>query len=293
MSRELEILFEKCASLVFEMEAFRDAPNGAVIHRPVGSGIFFAPCQALTAKHVVTDMHNVNPDWADHVRRQTDGYRWLPYFGSASQIVDLRVPNRTARWGLTNVWPSPVSDIAMLQFAPVDDDARELLNRMRPLFPRWSLLPPPVGTTVTLCGQPRDPARSESAVSNTVTYMCQPATVVESFETRLDRGMYNFPCFTVDREVPHGMSGGPVFWEDRLCGVVSGGFWGQTVIASLWPICLTQFENQTLGDLNATITFESLLETGQVIAVDWPLVRGNVSYELDERRQIPLLRPPR
>jgi hypothetical protein len=118
MNRGLEILFEKCASLLFEIEAFRDGQAGGIIHRPVGSGTFFAPCQALTAKHVVTDMHNVNPAWADHVRRQTDGYRWLPYFGSASQIVDLKDPSRSADWGLTNVWPNPVSDIAMLQLAP-------------------------------------------------------------------------------------------------------------------------------------------------------------------------------
>jgi hypothetical protein len=47
----------------------------------------------------------------------------LPYFGSASQIVDLKDPSRSADWGLTNIWPNPVSDIAMLQLAPVDDDA--------------------------------------------------------------------------------------------------------------------------------------------------------------------------
>jgi hypothetical protein len=198
-------------------------------------------------------MHNVNPAWADHVRRQIDGYRWLPYFGSASQIVDLKDPSRSADWGLTNVWPNPVSDIAMLQLAPVDDDAKDMMNRMRPLFPKWSLLPPPVGATVVLCGQPRDAASRETAVSDTLTYMCQPAVVVGTFETRLDRGMYNFPCFTVDREVPHGMSGGPVFWEDRLCGVVSGGLGSETVIASLWPTCLTQFENPKLGELNAPI----------------------------------------
>lgn len=158
MNRELEILFEKCASLLFEIEAFIDGPNKEIIRRPVGSGMFVAPCQALTAKHVVTDMHNVNPDWADHMRRQTEGYWLLPYFGSASQIMDLKDLSRSADWGLSNVWSNPVSDIAMLQLAPVDDNAKEMMNRMRPLFPKWSLLPPPAGTTVVLCGQPRDAA---------------------------------------------------------------------------------------------------------------------------------------
>jgi hypothetical protein len=132
----------------------------------------------------------------------------------------------------------------------------------------------------------------ETGVAETLTYMCQPAVVVGNFETRLDRGMYNCPCFTVDREVPHGMSGGPVFWDNLLYGVVSGGLGSETVTASLWPTCLTQFENPKLGELNAPITFQSLFETGQVIAVDWPRVKGNVSYGMEDGKPVPLLRPP-
>lgn len=174
MSRELELLFQKSASLLFEMVAFRDGPNDTIVRRPVGSGIFFAPCQALTAKHVVSDMHNVSPDWADYVRRQTDGYRWLPYFGSASQIVDLTNPGASADWGVTNIWPSSLSDIATLQLAPIDDSAREMMDRMRPLFPKWSLLPPPVGSTVVLCGQPRGPAPSSNRDCH-LGHVCVPA----------------------------------------------------------------------------------------------------------------------
>src|SRR5436190_23373592 len=106
MDRELEVLFEKGASLTFELVAFRDTPDAGVERRSVGSGMFFAPCQALTAKHVVNDMHNVQPAWSDELRRlPKDDYRWLPYFASASQIVDLRAPNEWAAAGLTNVWP--------------------------------------------------------------------------------------------------------------------------------------------------------------------------------------------
>ena len=60
MTRQLEILFERCVSLLFGMEAFRDGPNDRIIRR-IRFGMFFAPCQALTARHVVTDLHNVNP----------------------------------------------------------------------------------------------------------------------------------------------------------------------------------------------------------------------------------------
>lgn len=292
MNRELQILFEKAASLLFEMEAFVDAPDGRVLRRPAGSGIFVAPCQALTARHVVTDMHNVNPARADHVRRHTHGYALLPYHGSASQIFDLSNPSVSADWGLTNVWANPVTDIAILQFAPIDDRARQMMDRMRPLFPKWSLLPPPAGTVVTICGQPRDAPTAGSMPADTLTYVCQPAVVVENFEKRIDRGMYNFPCYTVDREVPHGMSGGPVFWDGRLCGIVSGGLGTHTVIASLWPVCLTEFENPKLGALNSPTTFEALLDTRQIDAVDWNRVKGNVSHATEDGRPVALLRPP-
>ena len=292
MSRELEILFERSASLLFELQAFRDGQSGSIIRRPVGSGMFFAGCQGLTARHVVTDMHNVNPGWADHMRRQAEGFRLLPYWGSASQLVDLKDTSQSADWGLTNIWLNPVTDIAILQLAPIDENAKENLSRMRPLFPKWSLLPPPVGTSVVVCGQPRDCAPNPDCPAETLTYTCRPAVVVANHELHLDRGMYDFPCFIVDVEVPHGMSGGPVFWGDRLCGLVSGGFWGQTVVASLWPVCLTEFENPALGQLNAAITFESLFASNQITAVDWHLVRGRISYKVIDGRPVALLRPP-
>jgi len=102
--------------------------------------------------------------------------------------------------------------------------------------------------------------------------------------------MYNFPCFVVDHEVPHGMSGGPVFCDNHLCGIISGGLGGQTIVASLWPVLLTEFENPKVGELNRTITFESLFETGQLKAVDWNLVKGRVAYDEEDGKPIPFLK---
>ena len=104
--------------------------------------------------------------------------------------------------------------------------------------------------------------------------------------------MYSFPCFVVDQEVPHGMSGGPVFWDGKLCGVVSGGLGEQTVIAALWPACLIEFENPKLGTLNHKPTVQALFETGQLHAKYWDSVRGNVSFEVVDGKQVALLRPP-
>lgn len=288
--RELEILFLKCASLIFEFEAFRDSPDGGILRRPIGTGIFVAACQAITARHNVIDMHRVNEDWTDDLIRDVSRYRMLPYHGSASQIIDIKNPEQSADWGFTNVWVNPVTDIAALQLAPIDAAATDLMNRMRPLFLTWSLLPPPVGATVVLLGQPRDPSPTGTPVSSNLTYTAQAATVVEIHERRHDRGMYNFPCFVVDHEVPHGMSGGPVFHENRLCGIISGELGGQTVVATLWPVCLTEFENPKLGELNRKVTFEALFETGQLTAIDWKLVKGRVAYDEEDGKPVPFLK---
>jgi hypothetical protein len=238
------------------------------------------------------DMHRVNEGWADDLARESSRYRLLPYHGAASQIIDIRNPGPSADWGFTNVWVNPVTDIAGLQLAPTNEAAVEMMNRMRPLFPIWSLLPPPVGATVVLLGQPRDSPPPGDSVSPNLTYTAEVATVVQVHERRMDRGMYNFPCFVIDREVPHGMSGGPVFWDNRFCGIISGGLGEQTVAASLWPELLTEFENPNLGELNRKITFESLFESGELKAIDWKSLKGRVAYDEEDGKPVPFLKTP-
>jgi hypothetical protein len=51
----------------------------------------------------------------------------------------------------------------------------------------------------------------------------QEGLVIDVFEIKRDSGMYSFPCFRIDKPVDPDFSGGPVFWNGRLCRVVSGG----------------------------------------------------------------------
>ena len=69
-TREPELLAEKCTALTFELVGLYEEGDERRRTQSSGSGIFVAPCQALTAKHVVSDLHNVNPAWADEVRRR-------------------------------------------------------------------------------------------------------------------------------------------------------------------------------------------------------------------------------
>src|SRR6478735_6577092 len=93
--RELELLAEKVASLAFELLGFYEDSTGTIRRQASGSGIFVAPCQALTAGHVLNDLHRVNPGWADELRsRKSSQYVWLPYHVQALQIFDVHRPNR-------------------------------------------------------------------------------------------------------------------------------------------------------------------------------------------------------
>jgi hypothetical protein len=64
-------------------------------------------------------------------------------------------------------------------------------------------------------------------------------TVTDVHPEFREMGLLNFPCFVVDADYDHGLSGGPIFDETgSVCGVVcSGNTWGQGSYGSLvWPI---------------------------------------------------------
>jgi hypothetical protein len=66
--------------------------------------------------------------------------------------------------------------------------------------------------------------------------------VTRIFTQRFASGSVSGPCFTIDAELPHGMSGGPVFSENGyVCGITSAGatHYFQTptsIISMLYPL---------------------------------------------------------
>lgn len=92
------------------------------------------------------------------------------------------------------------------------------------------------------------------------------ARVTDIFVRRFSAGYVGGPCFAIDAEVPHGMSGGPVVNDEGfVCGVVAAGataFFGQatTLISMLYPLALghVRFGAKT-GPLTLTST-QTLLD---------------------------------
>jgi hypothetical protein len=96
--------------------------------------------------------------------------------------------------------------------------------------------------------------------------------------------MFNFPGFQINKPVDYAFSGGggPVFWEDRLCGIVSGGtIDDDTYAASLWPLCLLEYEYPDLGALGVKRVLGELFERGLLRSQDWRHIKDRIAKRYD------------
>ena len=122
-----------------------------------GSGIFFAPCLGLSAKHVAKegfsklDTRNQRGTAPDPLRPQyrrieiEQDYACIVYSfpeGGEGQVL----------WKMKNDWGSHDTDITTILVEPRTLGAEKRLGEMRYL--EWQLLPPKIGSTVQLYGLP-------------------------------------------------------------------------------------------------------------------------------------------
>lgn len=100
------------------------------------------------------------------------------------------------------------------------------------------------------------------------------ATVTRIFTQRFTNRFMEGPCFTIDNELNHGMSGGPVFNEaGYICGVVSAGasnFFNSpaSIVSLLYPTLLTDIKlGVSIGPvrINGIRQLVSLIGQGFVI----------------------------
>jgi hypothetical protein len=114
--------------------------------------------------------------------------------------------------------------------------------------------------------------------------IARPGRVREIYPLRRDRGMIHFPSFLIDVPVDHGCSGGPVVWDDRLCGIVSSGTIDDcTIAATLWPFCLLEYEYPDHGPLlGGQRSIGELLDAGTVRAAAWEEIKRRINKRTDD-----------
>ncbi len=236
-----------------------------------GSGILTHPYSGLTAKHVGRQVLGL------------DGREKIPKYAFRTQhsatlfqhLNPLEDEPKGSLLHVTRAWDSPVTDITLLQVSHGE------ATRHNPTgYFKWRLLPPPVGEKVYLLGFPRfnvSNVDDEFEVRSDLHFI--PARVTAIYRLRRPDAAPAYPCFEIDKAVDAGFSGGGVFYDDALCGLVSvsSTFEEKTWCASLWPMALLGYDSELPG---VTTQFSDLFESKVIETVDWQTVRGNV-----ERRE--------
>ena len=157
MSRELELLKSRATPLVFGVFGHTYDIDGERIARVGGSGIFVAPFQTLTARHVSRDLFRTDSTREDDLIRRNSGYFELPY---SSVLFQAHLPfgeePRVLFWHVRRTWDPVVTDICLMEVYAEGDEAAGMERQMTGFF-QWALLPPPVGSHVVMLGLPADP----------------------------------------------------------------------------------------------------------------------------------------
>lgn len=284
MNEETDLLIRRAMTHVVGVSGHIEVEGGERITLVGGSGFFIAPFRALTARHVTQELFGTDPMRADDLKKRVhtamvDGR--TAYFGLPHSSIlyqgKFRASPRVFLWHVHNVWDSTVTDISLMEVNAEGDEAGGMEHQRTGYF-EWALLPPPVGSHVTMIGYPQASIKSQDGLMEMdLKYVVQEGKVAEVIDTYRDRGMFNFPCFRIDQPVDHGFSGGPVFWGERLCGIVSGGgFEADTYAASLWPLCLLEYEYPNLGELGRKRAFTDLFDSQELRSQDWPQIRERI-----------------
>ncbi|HEX5760001.1 MAG TPA: serine protease [Thermoanaerobaculia bacterium] len=255
---------------------FATIGDGDYQTREGGSGIRVAPFLALTARHVTDDLYRLA------------GYgppRHLHQSQHAAHLFQALDPLRPAMsahalWRVNRSWTSPHTDISLLQVSAEDEGARTLQSKLETFF-EWSLCAPPIGATVWAIGYPRQSVTpAGKSVDIGTWFTSQELHVTKVYSDRRDRGMLNFPCFEVEGQVDPGFSGGPVFYQGKLCGIVSSGssFDERSHIALLWPLALMDYSNE----FKRMTRFGDLLDRRTIVSDCWKELKTRIYKGEDE-----------
>lgn len=278
MDRETEFLIQRAAPLVFGVYAFR-ADTRQV--RGAGSGIFIAPFLCLGAGHVTKDLLKLDyrgtlPIKPGHFRTQHNA----ALFQFADPFQSNQIPGT---WRIHVSWDSHISDFTFMRVSPGEGVPLEMQKQMPTGFFEWLLEPPPIGSEVLLLGYPNTEIHSDGdLIQIKAKFTPEFSRVTKPYKIKRDRGLYNFPGFIIDKEVDPAFSGGPVFYENKLCGLVSGGSIEGTYISSLWPFCLMEYEFPDYGTLGSKMPISSLFDSGEIKSSDWKKLKNRISIRVDE-----------
>jgi hypothetical protein len=280
----LKQLFDRAVRLLFLNFCHKEDVPGERVVRVGGSGIFVAPFLALTARHVTRDF--IKLDWRGELRDPVwsrQNYYFYPEY--TANLFQFFGGQAHALWAIDQTWDTPLTDISLLQFSAEAGLAQTVQFETLPFF-EWEVLPPSIGSEIIALGFSEMKVDINNGAMNVESKVhIKKAKVTQVFPNRRDAGLITFPAFEIDVTLDHGCSGGPVFHNDRLCGIISGDSHGteRSAIASLWPLTQMKYGySDVREELRAEQQFGDLLDSGVIKSADWPSTKERITKEVDE-----------
>lgn len=258
-----------------------------------GSGIIIGQRLALTARHVIKNAWRQNEKILlpqdDHLIRGTDeefgGWESIAKELKFYAINYHRKQSRFLTWNVQTTWYDSFTDIAVLRLNPHCDGWEDFEWGKVTMTARL----PDLNSAVYAFGyhSPRVDFLEKTGEYRVLSMQNEPTSsdgsvlqVCESSEAARAAGRV-FPGMRTDLPVMDSMSGGPVFSQGKLCGIISSSLstehGNECYVAGLWPIlCLP------LGGLGMTAAkapekeigyFQDLVERGVLEMDDWRSVK--------------------
>src|SRR6266568_2648065 len=279
MELTVERLIRHATPLLFGIYGHAIGEKGEINIKVGGSGVFIAPFLAITARHVSRELLKF-----DYRAERPPKGTFEAQFGSS--IFQLHEPFGGkpvhAVWKVDRSWDSRFTDISLMQVSADSGLALQFQKEMPRTFLEWRFLPPHLGGKVTLLGFPQTSiTQLNDEFRIDTNFILQEAAIVDVHYPWRDRGMLNFPCYELNMPVDHGFSGGPAFFDGRLCGIVASGtsYDNRSYITALWPLALMEYDYAGLG---GKTTFRDLVDRGAIKSIDWPEIRSRIAICSDE-----------
>lgn len=280
---EIDSLLERVAPLTFGIGATIGEPPRMQV-MAAGSGVFVAPFLAITARHVSRALFDL--EGGDPGLTNADAIRNSLHAPFMFQILQpARQPSPNALWHVDHSRDFLHTDLCLMQVSAENGDALAIQYTWPTRFLDLELIPPGVGEAVQAFGYPCHAVRTDG----TQLFIDAPATFSEGTVRAVhspfrDRVMLNFPVFEVEMWADKGFSGGPVFHQGKLCGLVVAGLDSDepgehvTYVASLWPLLRA---NVDFG-LGKSFLIQDLLRRGVLSASGWSDLAARVVVTVDE-----------
>jgi hypothetical protein len=269
------VLGNRVDPLLFGYFAWPNSDQKLTI-KEAGSGMFVAPRLGLSARHAAKSFERFDPQFDALNRRKTPldhQYQMKPVVCDFGSMIYQATRSKPTPGGEEQILWMPLTgfgsfdtDIVSVLVEPRTKGAREIEAEQR--FFEWHLLPPPVGSLVSIYGLPEQRIEVQAEKQTVEADVWWWNARVDSHHRFYAHGFGDFPVYELHRELPGGFSGAPVFYNGRLAGI----FIGPALVACLWPLALhTYWDKQ-----GQVYSFADHFDSDLISVWDWDEVKGRV-----------------